>query len=106
LPVLGPRNVDIYSGSKKLGKKSTITLSFSPETVFTCLNIGNDQTFAVGRKKGKSAELNIKFINAKNQINVNNYKLKFHKKKDYLRFKDSANKAGYSNTIKFKARRK
>jgi len=98
--------VDIHAGSKKLGEGSDISLSFNPDSVFIYIGIGkNRRTYWVGNKKGSSAKLHIKFIDAKKQININNYKVKFNRVKDYQQVKNRATKAGYSDSIKFKSRK-
>jgi hypothetical protein len=70
--------------SKGLVKKGWFNISINKDGIFVYISKDKGRMYWIGKKKGYSAKLSIKFNDKKKMITVNNSnKIIFHKVKDY-----------------------
>ncbi len=100
--------VDIQH-SKGFVKKGFFSISIDKNGIFVYISRDNNRIYWIGRKKGYSAKLSIKFNDKKKMITVNSSnKIMFHKAKDYETIKKKTIYYKYmkenENTVVFKER--
>lgn len=99
--------IDIYYKNEIQDSKIVwLSISISKDNIYIYISRDNNRAYWIGRKKGISSKLLIKFNDKKNMISINSsYKVIFKNSKDYRLIKDTSTYYKHitkeSNIIKF-----